>query len=929
MRTLRRFFRRLTSWATTQQDEERLRAEIADHLDFQTAENIRAGLSSIEARRQAVLKFGGVEAIKESYRDQRGLPFLETLIQDTRHALRRLRMAPAFTIATVLTLALGIGATTAIFTLVHAVLLKSLPVANPGELYRLGKESHCCYLGGYSQEKEFSLVSYDLYKFLRDNTRGFSELAAFPSTQATGSPYSSQLLFGVRRLGRFEAAQSYPGEFVSGNYFTMFGITAYAGRALTPQDDRPGAPPVAVMSYRLWQQSYGADPSVIGSVFNLNEKPFTVVGITPPGFFGEALRSTPPDFFLPLNAEPYVETASDLDKYDVHWLDLIGRIQPGVSPASIEAQMRVELKQWLRSHWSEMSASDRAKFPEQTLFLSPAGDGIASMREKYERWLQILMTVTGFVLLIVCANVANLMLVRGMERRRQTSLSMALGARTSRLVRQPLIESILLSLFGGLAGLGIAFAGTRLILYFAFPSSSGIPSVPISASPSMPVLLFALITSLVTGVAFGIAPAWMATRVDPMESLRGASRSTARTGSLPRKTLVVLQAALSLVLLSAAGLLTAALQNLENQNSGFEQERRVVVSINPRLAGYRSAQLPTLYNRIQDSLTMVPGVSSVALCLYSPQSGGGWGARVSINGHPAPGPRDDSSAAWNRVTGGYFDVIGTPIVKGRGISAEDAAASRHVAVISEAFARKFFGNEDPIGRHFGRTPESREFEVVGVAKDARYLTYNLDQSIGPFFFLPAAQADYTQANLGSLFLRDIVILARPGANVPIAAVRQAMASVDPGMPVISIGTLREQVASQFTQQRLLARLTSFFGILSLVLASIGLYGVTAYNAGRRVNEIGVRMALGADRGHVVRLVLRGAFRLILVGLCIGLPMTFAVGRLLGNQLYGMNPYNPVVTLVSVLALGFSALVACFVPALRASLISPLDALRAE
>lgn len=929
MRTLKRFFRRLISWATTQQDEERLRAEIADHLELQTAENIRAGLSPVEARREAVLKFGGVEPMKEVYRDQRGLPFLETLIQDTRHALRRLRMAPAFTIATVLTLALGIGATTSIFTLVNAVLLKSLPVASPGELYRLGKESHCCYLNGYSQDKEFSIVSYDLYKYLRDNTKGFSELAAFPSMQATGSPYGTQLLFGVRRSGSAEGAQSHPGEFVSGNYFTMFGVTAHAGRTLTPEDDRPGAPPVAIMSYRLWQQQYGGDPSIIGAVFNLNEKPFTVVGITPPAFFGDTLRSTPPDFFLPLNTEPLVESDDDLDKHEVHWLDLIGRIQPGASPASIEAEMRVELKQWLRSHWGEMSASERTKFPEQTLFLTPAGGGIASMREKYERWLQILMTVTGFVLLIVCANVANLMLVRGMERRRQTSLSMALGARASRLVRQPLIESILLSLFGGAAGLAIAFTGTRLILHFAFPSSSGF-NVPIGASPSVPVLLFALVTSLVTGVAFGIAPAWMATRVDPMEALRGSNRSTARAGTFPRKTLVVLQAALSLVLLSAAGLLTAALQNLENQDFGFEQNRRLVVTINPRLAGYRASQLPALYRRIHDSLATVPGASSVALCLYSPQSGGGWGASVSVDGHPDPGPRDERSASWNRVTAGYFEVIGTPIVKGRGISEQDSADSRHVAVINEAFAQKFFRNEDPIGKHFGPTPgASQEFEVVGVTKDARYLTYNLDRPIGPFFFLPGAQADYTRANLGSLFFRDIVILTKPGATLSVATVRQAMASVDPGMPVISIRTLREQVASQFIQQRLLARLTSLFGVLSLVLASIGLYGVTAYNAGRRVSEIGVRMALGANRGHVVRLVLRGAFGLILLGLCIGLPLTFAIGRLLDSQLYGMNPFNPLVTLAAVVTLGISGLAASLLPAFRASLISPLDALRAE
>ncbi len=587
MRTLKRFFSRLTSWARTQQDEERLRAEIEEHLALQTAENLQAGLSAVEAHRQAVLKFGTVEAMKESYRDQSGLPFMETLANDTRHALRGLRKAPAFTITTVLTLALGIGATTSIFTLVHAVLLKSLPVVNPSELYRLGKEARCCYFGGYSQDKEFSLVSYDLYKHLRDNTQGFGELAAFQA---------SQQLVGVRRAGRAEPAQSYQSEFVSGNYFTMFGIGAYAGRTLTPKDDQAGAPPVAVMSYRLWQQTYGSDPSIIGSVFNLDDKPFTVVGITPPGFFGDSLRQSPPDLFLPLNTEPLLQ--GDLYTAINHWLELIGRIRPGAAPASIEAQMRVELKQWLRSHWADMSANDRAKFPEQTLFLSPGGAGITGMREQYEHWLQILMMVTGFVLLIVCANVANLMLVRGMERRRQISLSMALGAQAMRVVRQALTESILLSCLGGAAGLVIAFEGTRLILQFTFPTVGGLAGIPIDASPSMPVLLFACCVSLIAGVTFGIAPAWMATRVDPIEALRGANRSTARAGSLPRKTLVVFQAALSLVLLSASGLLITALHRLEGQDFGFDQERRIVAKISPRLAGYRAAQLTPLYQRI-------------------------------------------------------------------------------------------------------------------------------------------------------------------------------------------------------------------------------------------------------------------------------------------------------------------------------------------
>ncbi len=350
--------------------------------------------------------------------------------------------------------------------------------------------------------------------------------------------------------------------------------------------------------------------------------------------------------------------------------------------------------------------------------------------------------------------------------------------------------------------------------------------------------------------------------------------------------------------------------------------------MNPRLAGYRPAQLPQLYRRIHDSISAIPGVSSVALCLYS-SPGGGWGSGVWVDGHPAPGPREDNSSSWDRVTAGYFHVIGTPIVKGRGISEDDTAASRHVAVINEAFVRKFFGNEDPIGKHFGQNAEARSaFVVVGVAKDARYQTNRLDQPSGPFFFLPEAQADYTK-NAGSLFLRDIVILTRPGASLSDAAVRRAMASADPGMPIVSIQTVREKVGLRFTQQRLIARLTSFFGVLSLILASIGLYGVIAYNAGRRVNEVGVRIALGATRGDVVRLVLRGAFGLILAGLSIGLPLTFATGRLLGNQLYGVNPYDPVVTLAAVLALGLSALVASLVPAIRASLISPLDALRTE
>jgi predicted permease len=931
MRTLRQFLARLRNFVTGRRDDNRLKEEIAEHLALQTAENIKAGLPPAEARRQAMLKFGGVEAVKEEYRDQEGLPFAEVLLHDTQYALRRLRKSPAFTITVVLTLALGIGATTSIFTLFYDVLLRSLAVANPGELYRLGKEARCCYWGGYSQENEFSLVSYDLYKHFRDHTQGFVELAAFQA---------SDPLFGVQRSGGTESAQSYPGEFVSGNYFAMFGISAYAGRLLTSTDDQSGAPAVAVMSYRLWQQ-YGSDPSIVGSVFHIDNTPFTIVGITPPSFFGDTLRNDPPDFFLPLNSGTLMPQADagDLNQADQYWLDLIGRIRPGAQSAAIEAQMRVELKQWLRSHWSEMSANDRAKFPEQTLFLRPGGSGITSMRQEYEHWLQILMMVTAFLLLIVCANVANLMFVRGMHRRREISLSVALGAHTSRLVRQALTESILLSLAGGMTGLVVAFAGTHLILLFAFPSARGVAGLPIHASPSMPVLLFAFCVSLVAAATFGVVPAWMTTRVDPIEALRGAGRSTAPTGALPRKMLVVFQAALSLVLLAVSGLLTTAVHRLENQRFGFLPEQRTIVRIDPGLVDYQPDQFTILYDRIRASLSTIPGVDTSALCQYSPLSGNNWASSVWMDGRPAPGPDADkveNMVYWDRVTPGYFNAIGTQVIAGRGISEEDTATSQHVAVINEAFAKKYFNNENPIGQYFGR-PElgsSRNYKIVGVAQDARYLDFDFDRPIVPFFFLAEAQHDVVaktgaDSNPGSHHLHDIILVARPGATVSDAEIRQAIISVDPRLPIESILTLREQVSGQFRQQRLIAYLSSTFGLLSLVLACIGLYGVTTYNVGRRTSEIGVRLALGATPAQGAALIIRGAFTLVAIGLVVGFPLALAAGKFLGSQLYGLNPYDPAAILLAIVTLSISTLVAALVPALRASSICPSEALRAE
>jgi len=470
-----------------------------------------------------------------------------------------------------------------------------------------------------------------------------------------------------------------------------------------------------------------------------------------------------------------------------------------------------------------------------------------------------------------------------------------------------------------------------------FPSIPGMAGIPIDAWPSVPVMSFAFAISLATGIAFGTVPAWMATRADPMDALRGTGRTTAHTGSFPRAVLVVFQAALSLVLLSTAGLLTSALQRLEHQSFGFEREHRLVAHIDPRLAGYRPEQLTPLYDRIRDAISRRSGVSGVALSTYAPFGNNAWGAQVVVDGHALPGPDDNVSAYWNRVTAGYLDVLGTPIVRGRGISEEDTARSRRVAVVNEAFVRKFLKNEDPIGRRFGQhgIGSEREYEIVGVARDARYFDVDLDQPVAAFFYLPEAQHDFSRAapptdmNPGSHVLRDVIVETAPGRGMSPDELRSVLAAVDSALPITVIRTLDEQVAGAFTQQRLIARLTSFFGVLSLVLASIGLYGVTAYRAGRQTSEIGVRVALGATPRAVVHFVLRGTVWLILLGLLIGLPLSFGVGRFLGAQLYGASPFNVGVSMTAVAALGLSALVAAMIPALRATTISPVDALRAE
>jgi putative ABC transport system permease protein len=562
------------------------------------------------------------------------------VLQDVRYALRQFRKAPAFTATAIITLSLGIGATTAIFSLVHAVLLKSLPVVKPEELYRVGDTENCCVNGG--MQDKWSLFSYEQYKLFREHTPGFADLAAFQSGRA---------LIGLRRSGTNQTSATYHAEYVSGNYFRTFGIPAYIGRTLMPQDDTQGAPAVAMMNFITWQEKFGGDRSVIGAGFVINGQPVTVVGVTPPSFYGDRVESDPPSLWFPLNDEPRIAGVySILNSPDLDWLDLIGRINPGANVRGMEAQMQTELRDFLMSPVSKVEARDKVLIPKQTLRFSHGGNGVQMMRDQYQDGLHLLMWVSSFVLLIACANLANLLIVRATARQQQSSIRSALGASRSILVRQALAESAVLGLLGGLLGIGIAFAGTKMILHLAFPTQY----VPIHAAPSLPVLGFALGVALLTSLLFGVAPAWVMAKANPVDALRGANRSTGRSGGYGQKSLVVLQAALSLVLLCGAGLLTKSLSNMQHQNFGFDTAHRYILHIDPQMAGYSSDQLPALYRQLKANLAAIPGVKQVSFSLYSPMEGDNWGEGVFIAGEPPPPPgTPNHGASWLRVSPGY------------------------------------------------------------------------------------------------------------------------------------------------------------------------------------------------------------------------------------------------------------------------------------
>jgi predicted permease len=847
---------------------------------------------------------------------------MNRLMQDMQYALRQLRKAPGFTLTSVLTLALGIGANAAIFTLVHAVLLRNLPAADPKSLVRVGDTDDCCVSGGTPDENKYSLFAYDLYKHLRDYTPEFEQLAAMQAGFGYGSV--------TARSSKPDALpKAQRGEFVSGNYFQTFGLKPYAGRLLAATDDVEGAPMAAVMSYQTWQRDYALDPGVVGSTFVLNTNPVTIIGVTPPGFYGDRMTSAPPDFFIPMVMEPVMGPTSILHQHPANWVYILGRVKPGTALAPLQAKMSADLRNWLSQLPLYQREDQKKNLAQSHVVLTHGGVGIANMQQEYGKGLKFLMWISALVLLIACANIANLVLVRGLARRAETSIRMALGAQRKRLIRQMLTESVVLSCMGGLAGLIVAYAGTKVLLAMAFPNAT---NLPIDASPSPAVLAFAFGLSLMTGLIFGIAPAWVTSNSEPAEALRGSNRSTRDHSGWVQRSLVVLQAALSLVLLVGAGLMAKSLNKLENQDFGVETENRIVAHISPDNAGYKPEQLQALYERIDQGLRGLQGVQRVALSLYTPLEGNNWGEGVFIQGRPEPGPNDHIGASWVRVGPEFFDIIGQHVLQGRGITTQDTATSLPVAVVNQAFVKNMFPKgENPIGVHFGVSgvKSSGDFEIVGVVSDVKY--NNVRRPTRSMYFRPLLQVAHTDSggDIRSLFAGAIMLQTKGSVDGLESQVRRALASINPNLTVTRYETFSGQISGQFNQERLIARLTLMFGVLALVLASVGLYGVTSYTVARRTPEIGIRMAMGAGRGNVIGMVLREAMLQAVTGLAIGVPVALLCVRFVQSQLYSVAGHDVGVLSLAMATLGLSAFAAGLIPARRAASTDPAKALRTE
>lgn len=839
---------------------------------------------------------------------------MENFFKDIRFALRMFAQKPAFTAVAVLTLALGIGANTAIFTLFDSVLLESLPVREPSRLVLFNSNSGEGTSTGDAPTGAWSLFSYEVYDFLRKQPLPFDGLAAFRSGE---DPVSFRM---AGEGGSNGPAQRVVTHLVSGNYFQVLGVDASMGRTLTSDDDRRNAAPVVVASYGCWKQSLHSDPSIVGKTVYLNSAAYTVVGVTPPDFFGERVRRSP-DFWLPLAFQQQIEVRpqSFLDRTDTYWLYLIGRLSGNATRAQAQSATTISLRQFLtEKEGSKLTAARKREIDNSRVQLSDGAGGISGLRLQYSQPLQVLLAVVGLVLLIACANVGNLLLSRAAARKTEVTVRMALGASRTRLIRQLLTESVLLAALGAICGIILAnWAVDGLVTLLAKNS-------PVKPHLNGPVLAFTIAVTLVAGILFGLAPALYAGRTDLVTSLKAGGRSVAgeqkKFGTT--QALIIAQIAVSLVLLVGANLFARSLLNLENQPLGFQPTHVLLARVNPRLAGYKPNTTSLLYRKIYDRIAVLPGVRSATLNSYSPLSGSTSTSGVAIMGF-SPQQNENLETETILVGPGYPETLGIPLLKGREIGLQDVPGAQKVAMVNQAFESKYFPNGSAIGHKFGEDSKSAgDYEIVGVLRDAQY--HDAKEPAKPLAYIALLQ-DASQFSLSA----ELVIRTEGDPATASSAVRQAVSDVDPNLPVSQVQALATQVASTFNTQRVAAELVTFFGILALLLACIGLYGVVAQSVSRRTNEIGVRMALGAQTSQIFGLVMRNTLTLLIAGLAIGVVIALGASRLVRGQLYEVGAADPLSFLLAALILSVVAAFAGFLPARRATKVDPIIALRYE
>ncbi|SPE38678.1 Permease [Candidatus Sulfopaludibacter sp. SbA6] len=837
-----------------------------------------------------------------------------SLLQDFRFAGRTLSKSPGFVLVAVLSLGLGIGANTAIFSLINAVMLRLLPVAHPEQLVLLTDPGASGIHIDTTEHGVREILAYPEFEELRTHNQVFSGM--FAAQSALGQ------VDVVTGRGAAEQAAKARMQLVSGEFFGVLGVQPVLGRAFTPAEDRtPGANPVAVISYGFWQRRFGADPGIVGKTLRVGRATFQILGVAPEGFRGMLVGSEA-DLWLPLTMqEQALPGRNYLRPRDVLWLQVMARLAPGISRAKAGAAVNVEFQQILRGWAAALpNEQERRDMLDQKIELRPGARGASPLRDQFSDPLVLLMAMVGLVLLIACSNIANLMLARANGRQREIGVRLALGAGRARLIRLLLTESILVAALGGILGALLANSGTDVLIKLV---AAGGSDPALGSYRDLRVFLFTAGISLLTGILFGLAPAMRATRLDVNQALaanvRGSSgsRGSVRTG----RVLVVAQVALSLLLLMGATLFVRSLHNLVAQKLGFNRDHLLMVEVDPTGGGYKGAAVPALYLKLREALQTIPGVRAVTISNNGFFRGDA-GDQISLEGSDRRGASELRSR-WTLVGPGYFSAVGIPLLRGRDIDAADAAHGSPVCVINESFARYFFANSDPIGKHVtDEYPTTREtFEIVGVAADAR--EHSLAQPDRPRFYGNLFHP------IGTIERATFILNSSGDPNALISAARQAISAIDRGLPVLGIRSVNEQIDRRLVTQRLIADLSAFFGSLALLMAAIGLYGVMSYSMTRRTSEIGIRMALGASQRSVLWLVLRETFWLVVLGVAAGLPCALAAGRLIAARLFGLTPADPATIALAVTIIFGATLLAGYIPARRASRVDPMVSLRCE